>query len=76
MEGSASFTWSPRSSTRALTLPQAAPATTGSPTRRVPLSHDDRGHRAPARLQVGLEHGAPGPALGAGPQLLHLGHQR
>ena len=36
---------------------------------------DDRGHRAPAGLQVGLEHGAPGPALGAGPQLLDLGHQ-
>ena len=38
IEGSASLTWSPWSSIRALTLPQAAPATTGSPTRRVPLS--------------------------------------
>ena len=36
---------------------------------------DDRGHRAPADLEVGLEHRAAGPALGAGPQLLHLGHQ-
>ena len=36
VEGSASLMWSPRSSTSAFTLPQAAPATTGSPTRRVP----------------------------------------
>ena len=56
-------------------MPQAAPATTGSPTRRVPRLHDDGGHRAPADLEVGLEHRAPGPALGAGPELLHLGHQ-
>ena len=36
---------------------------------------DDRGHRATADLQLGLEHDAAGPALGRRHQLLDLGHQ-
>ena len=36
---------------------------------------DDRGHRAAADLELGLEDHAPGPTLGAGHQLLHFGHQ-
>ena len=58
MEGKASLIWSPWSLMSALTRPQAAPATIGSPTReRAPL-HDDRRDRATADVEVRLEHGA------------------
>ena len=39
------------------------------------LLHDHGGHRASARLEVGLEHDAAGLALDACRQLLDLGHE-
>ena len=35
--------------------------------------HEHGGDRAPADVEVGLEHDAPGAAVGAGPQVLELG---
>ncbi len=39
-----------------------------------PALDEEARHRSPARLQVGLEDGPPGPAFGAGLKLLDLGH--
>src|SRR5580698_6346033 len=72
VEGSASLMWSPWSSTSALTLPQAGPATTGSPTRSVPCCTM---HVATTGLQVGFQHDAAGLALDPCRQLLQLGHE-
>ena len=75
MEGSASLTWSPWSSTSALTLPQAAPATTGSPTRSVPCSTMTvaTGPRPASRLASSTTPRARPSGLAR--QLLDLGHQ-
>ena len=73
VDGPASLTCSPLSSMRARTRPQAAPATSGSPTRSVPCCDEDGGHRAAADVEVGLEHDARGPAVGVGRELLELG---
>ena len=73
VDGPASLTWSPLSSISARTRPQAAPATRGSPTLRVPLLHEDRGDGATADVEVGLEHDAAGPTVGRGPQVFELG---
>ena len=58
IDGPASLTCSPWSSIRARTVPHAAPATSGSPTRSVPRSHEDGRDRTPPDVEVGLEHDA------------------
>ena len=62
VDGPASLTCSPLSSMSARTRPQAAPATIGSPTLSVPVVDEHGGDRAPADVEVGLEHDALGPA--------------
>ena len=67
--------WSPWSSTRALTLPQAAPATIGSPTRRVPRWTMTVA-TGPRPISSSASRTTPaGPALGRGRELLDLGDQ-
>ena len=73
VDGPASLTCSPLSSMSARTRPHAAPATSGSPTLRRAALHEDGGHGAAADVEVGLEHDAPGPPVGHGPELLELG---
>ena len=73
VDGPASLICSPLSSMSARTRPQAAPATSGSPTLRSAALHEDRGHGAAADVEVGLEDHAPGPPVGLGLELLDLG---
>ena len=62
VDGPASLTWSPLSSMRARTRPQAgAGHERVADPERAPLD-EDGGHRAPADVEVGLEHDARGPA--------------
>ena len=58
----------------ARTRPQAAPATIGSPTCSVPCCDQHGGDRAPADVEVRLEHDADGAAVGVAAVVLDLGH--
>ena len=61
----------------ARTVPHAAPATTGSPTRSVPRSTRTVATGPAADVEVGLEHDAPGRPFGVGHdrRVLEVGHQ-
>ena len=76
VDGPASLTCSPWSSMSARTRPHAAPATSGSPTLQRAALHEHGGHRAPADVEVGLEHHALGPPVGVGPEVLDVGDEQ
>ena len=67
---------SPLSSMRALTRPQAAPATTWSPTRRVPFCTMTVATGPLPGSRLASSTMPRGRALGVGPQLLDLGHDQ
>ena len=67
--GVASFTFSPRKSSSARTLPQASPATMPSPTRSVPRRDEHRGDRAAADVQTAFDDRPGGLRLCVGVEL-------